>query len=234
MSSESRLKIIAAADIGTTRAKIAYHILSRAAPAQELQTSWSFRPWERRIHRVSISREHGFAEPTKLAYHRKKGRFLYGSGVEKEISLAINKSDPDELKPEDVLDLLKLGLDRSAQTESIRIRQREQRQKMPRKDNGAELSAIDMLAQYLAWLSGRAIAQFRVHLGIPLFDTINVDWVLAVPAEWDIAMEDYREAARQAGLGEVQLVTETEAAAAALISSEQREDRFEELVNKTS
>ncbi|KAL8755329.1 MAG: hypothetical protein Q9199_003726 [Rusavskia elegans] len=136
---------------------------------------------------------------------------------------------PDELKPEDVLDLLKLGLDRSAQTESIRTRQREQRQKMPRKDNGAELSAIDMLAQYLAWLSGRAIAQFRVHLGIPLFDTINVDWVLAVPAEWDIAMEDYREAARQAGLGEVQLVTETEAAAAALISSEQREDRFEEL-----
>ncbi|KAL8950370.1 MAG: hypothetical protein Q9222_003587 [Ikaeria aurantiellina] len=86
------------------------------------------------------------------------------------------------------------------------------------------LSPVDVVAKFINWFSNyilERINQNHVRVqGRPITDVADVMWILTIPANWEESSNDLREAARVAGLGEVQLVSETEAAAALMLGKQ--------------
>ncbi|KAI4231662.1 MAG: hypothetical protein LQ349_005465 [Xanthoria aureola] len=219
MSIESRGKVVIALDFGTTTSKGAYYAprALRALSALHATQPTTFR--ESEIYAIELS-NNGHTEPTKLAWHKRKGHFVYGSDVDRELHL-------ESIPPGDIIHLPKLSLDRSDQT-SLRESQKDQREQMPHKD-GMPLSSIDLVAQYLCWFKDRLLQSIKANLGCSRYEDLGVaddaTWVLTLPANWEEASDDLRQAGVQAGLRNVQLVTETEAAAAAMLRSSEDSDR---------
>lgn len=220
MSIESRGKVVIALDFGTTTSKGAYYAprALRAPPGLHSTQPATFR--ESEIYAVELS-NNGHTEPTKLAWHKRKGHFVYGSDLDREIYR-------ESIPPGDIVHLPKLSLDRSDQTSPLRERQKDQREKMPHKDS-MPLSSIDLVAQYLCWFKDRLLQSIKANLGYSRYKDLGVaddaTWVLTLPANWEEASDDLRQAGVQAGLRNVQLVTETEAAAAAMLGSSEDSDR---------
>ncbi|CAO1604212.1 hypothetical protein XANCAGTX0491_007777 [Xanthoria calcicola] len=203
MSIESRGKVVIALDFGTTTSKGAYYAprALRALSALHATQPTTFRQSE--IYAVELS-NNGHTEPTKLAWHKRKGHFVYGSEVDRELHL-------ESIPPGDIIHLPKLSLDRSDQT-SLRESQKDQREQMPHKD-GMPLSFIDLVAQYLCWFKDRLLQSIKANLGCSRYEDLGVaddaTWVLTLPANWEEASDDLRQAGVQAGLRNVQLATET-------------------------
>ncbi|KAL8787651.1 MAG: hypothetical protein Q9213_002082 [Squamulea squamosa] len=214
MLTDSGRKVIIGLDFGTTTTQGAYFaprdIRGSSGTANQPAT---FRETE--IYAIALS-SNGHTEPTKLAWHTSKGRFIYGSEVDREIRLG-------SIKPEDIIDLPKLSLDRSAQTLPLRARQKHQREQIPHEHGTPPPSSVYIIAQYLKWIKGRLLEIITANLGCIRYEDLAVadhaTWVLTLPANWEEASDDLRQAAREAGLGEVELVTETEAAATAMLGN---------------
>ncbi|KAL8768862.1 MAG: hypothetical protein Q9209_005043 [Squamulea sp. 1 TL-2023] len=222
MLTESERKTVIGLDFGTTTSKGVYYAPRELKVSSGAQVHGHVDFRESEIYAVRLS-SNGHTEPTKLAWHKIKRRFVYGSEVDREVR-------QDSIKPEDIIELPKLGLDRSAQTLPIRIRQKVQREEISC-ETGTLPSSIDIVAQYLRWFKGRLLEKIKANLGCWRYENLSVAdnaiWVLTLPANWEEASDDLRQAAREAGLGEVELVTETEAAAAAMLGSS--EDKFSDL-----
>ncbi|KAL8670508.1 MAG: hypothetical protein Q9168_004960 [Polycauliona sp. 1 TL-2023] len=210
----SRGQVVIGLDFGTTTSKGAYYSPRELKSSFGSQRVRSVAVQESEIYAVELSSS-SHVERTQLAWHKTEGRFLYGSEVDRELNR-------ESIMAEDVFILPKLSLDRSTQTLKLRQKQRAQRHKMPSKD-GKPLSSIDLVAQFLHWFKDRLLESVKDRpgcgrLGDPAVAD-NVIWVLTLPANWEEASDDLRQAATQAGLRNVQLVTETEAAAAAMLGS---------------
>ena len=223
MSDDSTHKIIVGLDFGTTTCKAAYYAPRLLEASSGLLPPSLLTPSEAEIYPVEFSHE-GHTEPTKLAWHEGEHRFFYGS----ELNL---KVDRGSIPPGDVVELFKLSLDHSPQTWALRERQEAQRKKMPYK-NGEPLSSIDLIAQFLRWFKDRVLGIIKHQLDRRRYNVLaladSTTWVLTLPANWEEASDDLRRAAREAGLGNIELVTETEAAAAAMFGSSQ--ESFQDLV----
>lgn len=139
---------------------------------------------------------------------------MFGCELDREVRFGL-------IPPEDVITLPKLSLDRSAQTVPLRRRQKEQCDRMPQ-----PASSIGIVARFLRWFKKLVLEVVENNLGrtryLELAVATEAVWVLTLPANWEEASDDLRQAAREAGLGEIQLVTETEAAAAAMLESSSR------------
>ncbi|KAL9630858.1 MAG: hypothetical protein Q9204_004509 [Flavoplaca sp. TL-2023a] len=220
MSGDPRHRVTIGLDFGTTTCKSAYYAPRVLGISSNSRDTLTFTPSEAEIYPVELSNE-GHTEPTKLAWHKIERRFFYGSELELKV-------DRGSISPEDVVDLPKLSLDRSEQTYRLRKRQEAQREKMPFK-NGEPLSSIDIIAQFLRWFKDRVLGIIKHQLGRRRYNVAalaeSATWVLTLPANWEEASDDLRRAAREAGLGNVELVTETEAAAAAMLGSSQESFR---------
>ncbi|KAL8837892.1 MAG: hypothetical protein Q9176_005368 [Flavoplaca citrina] len=220
MSDDPRHRVTIGLDFGTTTCKSAYYAPRGLGTSSNSRNTLTFIPSEAEIYPVELSNE-GHTEPTKLAWHKTERRFFYGSELELKV-------DRGSISPEDVVDLPKLSLDRSEQTYRLRKRQEAQREEMPYK-NGEPLSSIDIIAQFLRWFKDRVLGIIEHQLDRRRYNVAaladSTTWVLTLPANWEEASDDLRRAAREAGLGNVELVTETEAAAAAMLGSSQESFR---------
>lgn len=223
MSDNATHKVIVGLDFGTTTCKAAYYAPRLLRVSSDFPTPSQFTPSEAEIYPVELSNE-GHTEPTKLAWHKEKCRLFYGSELDREVNRG-------SIPPEDVIDLPKLSLDRSAQTCKLRKKQKAQREQIGDK-NGKLFSSVDVIAQFLRWFKDRVLDRIKFQLDRRRYNVLtladNTTWVLTLPANWEEASDDLRQAAREAGLGEVELVTETDAAAAAMLGSSK--ENFRELV----
>ncbi|KAL8890158.1 MAG: hypothetical protein Q9192_005907, partial [Flavoplaca navasiana] len=214
MADDSMHKVIIGLDFGTTTCKAAYYAPRLLRASSDFPPPVPVTPSEAEIYPVELSNE-GHTEPTKLAWHKEKRRFFYGSELDREVNRG-------SIPPEDVVDLPKLSLDRSAQTCALRQKQKAQRDQMGTK-NGKPVSSVNVIAQFLRWFKDRVLDRIKFQLDRRRYNVLaladNTTWVLTLPANWEEASDDLRLAAREAGLGEVELVTETDAAAAAMLGS---------------
>ncbi|KAL9036554.1 MAG: hypothetical protein Q9180_004235, partial [Flavoplaca navasiana] len=214
MSDNSTHKIIVGLDFGTTTCKAAYYAPRLLEASSDLVPPLPLTSLVAEIYPVEFSHE-GHTEPTKLAWHEGEHRFYYGSELDFKV-------DRGSIPPGDVVELPKLSLDDSAQTHKLRKRQEAQRERMPYM-NGKPLSSIDIIAQFLRWFKDRALGIIKHQLDRRRYNVSaladSTIWVLTLPANWEEAGDDLRQAAREAGLGNIELVTETEAAAIAWLAS---------------
>ncbi|KAL8711153.1 MAG: hypothetical protein Q9220_004298 [cf. Caloplaca sp. 1 TL-2023] len=205
MASPSRPSLTICIDFGTTTSKAAFYIHDVA----------SGRPQVDRVQSILLPKRR-FSAPTKLAWNGLKGTFIYGLAVQS----ALNNGD---ILREDVLELPKLGLDRSSSTQDIRRYQEQVRDRMPH-SGATPLSAVDVVAKFIKWFSDYILKKVNENnasvQGCPITDKADVKWILTIPASWEESSNDLRAAARTAGLGEVQLVSETEAAAALMLEEQ--------------
>ena len=164
-------------------------------------------------------------EKTQIAWHAAKQNYVWGNDVDLRVR---NK----EISGNDRIVMLKLGLDKSDATIEIRARQAEQLSRIPpahwgEDSNRRQPRIEDLISIYLRRLfehaKNKIMKSYGALIGGNIFDITNIQCAICVPAMWTPEMDQVMvTAAEQAGIPNPDLVSESEAAAAFIMSEQQR------------
>lgn len=162
--------------------------------------------------------EGGYAVKTQLAWDNRYDCWLWGPQVDQAI-------EDERLSESDRIDMIKLGLDTSPYTSSIRERLAIKIDSLPPRAGDRSVQAL--ITVYLEKLYNHAkhnILDLLKGAGYDdVFERNNVKCAICIPAMWfhDMSVaEKMRSAALDAGIANVELVSEPEAAATYMIHEE--------------
>ena len=193
-------------DFGTTFSSIAHALIDHASTCSEVKHG---RFDIGLINEVLF--EGSKQAKTELAWapHPSPGHWIWGEAVGREIK-------SQQIQESDRIALFKLGLDKSEDTQPIRSRIHEQLQALPRESGVQTLD--DLIRTYLRLLFNHAMAKIRdcygKAYGQDILDIIKIESVVCVPAMWiHHVNQRMRDIAISAGIPNVEIVSEPEAAA---------------------
>ena len=207
-------KLVICIDFGTTFSSVAYSVASEGSVCADEDLLGISDPKE-------IIFESEKQIKTELAWHPQRQLWVWGYDVDREIRSR-------QIPRFNRIKMFKLGLDTSDYTVDIRHQIHDQISNLPAECNVHCVD--DLISIYLGFLFSYAKNNIsgqhgRLH-GFDIFQFMDVEWVICVPAMWTYQMNTrMRSAAVKAGIPDPQIVSEPEAAAMFLKINEQKQDR---------
>ena len=214
MSSQTRPRPILAVDMGTTNTRAAYMMNTQVEESKLLQGDLD----TGRIQDIRFDRTAQVYAKTDLAWN--KNTWIWGNDVDDAISNY-------EVKESHRFKMIKLGLENSSYTESIREDLNSQISRLPKAANVRVVD--DLITIYLRLFITEVMAKLndrhRELANVDRFKLSDIDTIICVPAAWDFLQRHrMQDIAKNAGLLNVHFpVSESDAAALFLKYDEPRQ-----------
>lgn len=198
--SRTTKRIIIGIDFGTTFCSVSFAIHDWNPNSQQSSTI--------QLKPQSIQFDGGKSQvKTQIAWHAAKRDYIWGDEVDRRIRY-------QEIPEEDRIVLLKLGLDKSKDTEKIRKKQADQLSRIPRQPAITDLISI-LLERIYHFAKIKIVKICGATVGGNIFDSGVVQCAVCVPAIWTPEMNQTMvTAAEKAAIPNPDIVAESEAAAA--------------------